>query len=61
VDGFLVRGLFKKIRVVLLLMSSNILGVLFSPKFWHQTISNPKHSFVIFGSKILAQNVRMKC
>jgi len=22
-------------------------------KFWHQKISNPKHSFVIFGAKIL--------
>jgi len=37
----------------------------FKPKtqlcyFWHQNIS-PKHSFVIFGTKISAQNVRVKC
>jgi len=25
----------------------------FLPIFWHQKISNPKHSFVIFGAKIL--------
>jgi len=25
----------------------------FTPIFWRQKISNPKHSFVIFGAKIL--------
>ncbi len=39
----------------------NILLALFSPIFWRQKISNPKHSFVIFGAKILSQNVRVKC
>jgi hypothetical protein len=30
----------------------------FLPIFWRQTSSNPKHSFVIFGSKISAKNAR---
>ncbi len=33
----------------------------FLPIFWHQKVSNSKHSFVIFGANILAQNVCIKC
>jgi len=33
----------------------------FLPIFWCQNISYPKHSFVIFGAKILAQNACVKC
>jgi len=33
----------------------------FLPIFWRQKILNPKHSFVIFGAKILAQNAGEKC
>jgi len=39
----------------------NILHTHFAPIFWHQKISNPKHSFVIFVAKISAQNVCLKC
>jgi len=34
----------------------NILHTLFLLIFWWQKISNPKHSNVIFGTKILAKN-----
>jgi len=34
-------------------------GVL--PIFWRQKISNPKHSFVIFGTKIWVQNALINC
>jgi len=27
----------------------------FCTKFWRQNVSNPKHSFVIFGAKILCE------
>jgi len=39
----------------------NIFLTLFLPIFWRQTISNLKHSFVIFGAKMLAQNAHVKC
>jgi len=39
----------------------NILRSLFTMKFWCQKIPNPKHSFVIFGTKIAAQNALVKC
>ncbi len=39
----------------------NIFCTLFSLIFWRQKTPNPKHSFVIFGAKILAKNVRVKC
>jgi len=38
----------------------NIIRTLFLPIFWRQKKSNPKHSFVIFGAKILAKNARVK-
>ncbi len=39
----------------------NILRAHFSPIFWCKKISNPKHSFLIFGAKILAKKARVKC
>jgi len=38
----------------------NILCSLFSPIFWRQKISNPKHGFVIFGTKILYKKCARK-
>jgi len=32
----------------------------FLPIFWRQKISNPKHSFVIFGAKILYEKYERK-
>ena len=33
-------------------ISSTFYASIFCVKFWHQKISNPKHSFAIFGAKI---------
>jgi len=33
---------------------------IFLPIFWHQKFSNPKHNFVIFGSKISYQKCTHK-
>jgi len=38
----------------------NILRTLFSPIFWRQKISNPKHSFVIFGAKLMYEKYTRK-
>jgi len=37
----------------------NISCAIFLPIFWPQKISNPKHSFVVFGAKISTQNARV--
>jgi len=39
----------------------NILRPNFLSIFWRQTISNPKHSFAIFGAKLLSKNLLVKC
>jgi hypothetical protein len=39
----------------------NILCTIFWQIFWRQKISKPKHSFVIFGVKIMPQNESIKC
>ncbi len=64
-DSFCSFGIFvRKIRLTKLtpcVNFINILHTLFLTISWSQKMSNPKHSFLIFGIKIPAQNVHVKC